>query len=114
MSVSDSRGMSARFGAYALAVRSCLLKPDIAPDGAGDRSAMPSEMVIVKYPTGGTEFRMLAEAPRVGDKLQRGNDDWNVIDVRRDENDVFLVTLGSLEGLASDLGASAAGIPGHP
>lgn len=114
MSVGDSRGMSARSGDYALVFRSCLIQPGITPDGPGNRRAMPSQMVIVKYATGESEFRMLAEPPRVGDMLRRGDDEWHVIDVRRDENDVLLVSLGPLEGLATDLGASAAGIPGHP
>ena len=75
---------------------------------------MPSQMVIVRYPTGESEFRILAEAPTVGDKLKRGNDEWRVIDVGRDENDTFLVALGPREGSSPGLGASAAVIPGHP
>jgi hypothetical protein len=75
---------------------------------------MPSQMVTVRYPSGESEFRIFAEAPRVGDQLQRGREDWHVIDVRRDENDSFLVTLGPVEGSATGIGASAAGVPEHP
>jgi len=37
-------------------------------------------MVIVRYPTGKSEFRIVAEAPAVGDVLEQGNDEWHVID----------------------------------
>ena len=59
---------------------------------------MPSQMIIVRYPTGESEFRIVAEEPMVGETLQRGNDEWQIIDVGRDENESCLVTLGPREG----------------
>jgi hypothetical protein len=75
---------------------------------------MPSQMVVVRYPTGESEFRIVAEEPMVGEALQRGHDEWQIIDVGRDENESFVVTLGPREGKTKELGASGAGIPGHP
>jgi hypothetical protein len=71
-------------------------------------------MVIVRYPTGKSEFRIVAEAPAVGDVLEQGNDEWHVIDVGNDENNTLLIALGQREGGTTGLGASAAGVPGHP
>jgi hypothetical protein len=60
------------------------------------RDAMASEMVTVK----------------VGDILMRGDDEWRVTDIGTDENGESVVTLGSVDEGATELGASGAGIPG--
>jgi hypothetical protein len=72
-------------------------------------------MVSVRFPTGEREFRMTAEAPKVGDTLKRGDDEWPVSDVRADEYGRAVLTLGSMEPRTTEeLGASGAGVPLGP
>lgn len=72
---------------------------------------MASQLVSVRFPTGESEFRITAAAPKVGDTLKRGADEWQVSDVGTDENGRAVVTLGPLDGSTTELGASGAGIP---
>src|SRR4029453_5871344 len=75
----------------------CLLSTGaIAPGGAEKRDAMASEMVTVK----------------VGGIPMRGDDEWQVTDIGMGENGESVVTLGSVDKGATELGASGAGIPG--
>jgi len=67
--------------------------------------------VSVRFPTGESEFRITAETPKVGDTLQRGDEEWEVSDVGTDENGRAVVTLGPVDGRTTELGASGAGIP---
>ena len=72
---------------------------------------MASQVVSVRFPTGESEFRITAEAPKVGDTLRRGDEEWRVSDIGTDENGRALVTLGRIETGTTQLGASGAGVP---
>jgi hypothetical protein len=82
---------------------------------------MASQMVSVKFPTGETESHITADVPKVGETFKRGDSEWHVIDVAADEHGRAVVTLGpieggvltltSLDGGTTGLGASGAGIP---
>lgn len=72
---------------------------------------MASQVVSVRFPTGESEFRITAEAPKVGDTLRRGDEEWRVSDIGSDENGRALVTLGRIEEGTTQLGASGAGVP---
>ena len=55
---------------------------------------MSSQAVCVRFPGGEVEFSFAAEMPKIGDTLRRGEDEWQVIDVSRDEIGNAVVTLG--------------------
>jgi hypothetical protein len=71
---------------------------------------MASQMVSVRFPTGESEFRITAEAPKVGDTLKRGDDEWQVSEIGTDENGRAVVTLGPIGGTPTELGANGAGV----
>ena len=75
---------------------------------------MASQLVSVRFPTGESEFRITAEAPKVGDTLKRGDEEWPVSDVGTDENGTTIVRLGPPEDSTTELGASGAGIAPEP
>ena len=51
------------------------------------------EAVCVRFPNGEIEFNYAVDVPRVGDKLKRGADEWEVIAVGTDEHGHTVVTL---------------------
>jgi hypothetical protein len=59
---------------------------------SGEREAM-SSLQIVRYPTGGVEYRMSDDSPEVGDVLTRDGDNWIVEEVTHREDGTTLVTL---------------------
>lgn len=71
---------------------------------------MASQLVSVRFPTGESEFRITAEAPKVGDTLKQGDEEWPVSAVGTDENGRAVVTLGQPDERTTELGASGAGI----
>jgi hypothetical protein len=48
---------------------------------------------------------------KVGDVFMRGEDEWQVADIGTDDDGESVVTLGSVDGGTTELGASGAGIP---
>jgi hypothetical protein len=75
---------------------------------------MASQMVIVRFPSGETEFQMTAEAPKVGDMVRRGGNEWQVEEVGADENDRVVVTLAPAIKLMNKLDSSGAGVARLP
>ena len=55
-------------------------------------------MVRLRFPSGFSEITYRAEEPKVGDRLTRGDDDWEVIAVGKDPNGNVVVTLGPSGG----------------
>ena len=54
--------------------------------------------VYVRFPTGFSEITYAADAPKVGDTVRRGADEWVVVDVTTDKNGLSVVTLGPPSG----------------
>lgn len=53
-------------------------------------------------------------ALKVGDVFVRGDDEWQVADIGTDDDADSVLTLGSVDGGTTELGASGAGIPELP
>ena len=51
------------------------------------------DFVRIRFPSGSTEITY-AEAPKVGDRLTRGEDEWEVIAVEEGPDGTSTVTLG--------------------
>ena len=54
---------------------------------------MSTDSVIVRYPTGRSEYRLSDKKPQVGDKLKRNGDYWIVEKVAEDKQGATVVTL---------------------
>jgi hypothetical protein len=54
-----------------------------------------SEMIVVRLPTGQTEFRIGAAGDlKVGDKIKRGEEECEVVGIHDDEHGHRVVTVG--------------------
>jgi len=53
----------------------------------------PHQVVALRFRNGPTEFHFAATPPKVGDRLQRGGDEWEVIAVEEDDQANPVVTL---------------------
>ena len=51
------------------------------------------DAVRIRFPSGFTEITY-SEAPKVGDRLTRGDDEWEVIAVEEEFDGISVVTLG--------------------
>ena len=59
---------------------------------------MSSQIAVhVRFPSGFSEISYATEAPKVGDTLKRGKDEWRVIAVETAHNGSTVVTLGPVE-----------------
>lgn len=57
---------------------------------------MPSqEAICVRFPNGYIEFTFTSATPCVGDRVRRGDDEWEVVTIGMDSNENRIVTLGS-------------------
>jgi hypothetical protein len=52
-----------------------------------------SDLFVVRFPSGETEYRMSERAPNVGDTLKRDGDNWTVEDMTEGEDGTAVVTL---------------------
>lgn len=52
------------------------------------------EMVRLRFPSGSYEISYGGEEPKVGDRLARGETEWEVIAVEKDADGNAVVTLG--------------------
>jgi hypothetical protein len=59
---------------------------------------MGTDLLSVRFPEGSTEFTFAAHAPRVGDRLKRGDQEWVVLAVETDANGNTVVSLGPADG----------------
>ena len=51
------------------------------------------EAVCIRFPSGSIEFTFSGDEIKVGDRLVRGDQEWEVIAVERDASDHAVVTL---------------------
>ena len=49
--------------------------------------------MVVRFPTGRSEYRLSDKKPKVGDNLKRNGDNWVVEKVAEDEHGATVVTL---------------------
>lgn len=64
-----------------------------------------SDAVVYRFPTGGSEYRLSANRPQVGDVLERHGDRWTVVSVETREDGTTVASLQS-EGTVEAHGAS--------
>ena len=58
----------------------------------------PIEAVTLRFIPLGTEFRLSARKPEIGDIMKRNGDEWIVVDVREDAQGNTVVTLRPTDG----------------
>ena len=54
---------------------------------------MSTDAMVVRFPTGRSEYRLSDKKPQVGDKLKRNGDNWLVEKVTEDKHGATVVTL---------------------
>ena len=59
--------------------------------------AIPSDAVIYRFPTGGSEYHLTGKIPAVGDPLERGRELWVVAAVDVQQDGTTVVTLKAPE-----------------
>ena len=73
-----------------------LLNPGHRASGGGKGDAMSSqEAICVRFPSGNTEYTFTSATPSVGDRVKRGDNEWEVVAIGLDANEHMVVTLGA-------------------
>ena len=60
---------------------------------SGERGAVSSDLVTVRYPSGGAQYELSDKRPEVGDVLKRNGDNWVVESVTENKDGATTVTL---------------------
>ena len=64
----------------------------------GETLVSPGEQsqkaVCVRFLSGNVEYTFVAELPKVGERLKRGDGEWEILAVEKDSSDNVVVTLG--------------------
>jgi hypothetical protein len=54
---------------------------------------MPSEALVVRFPTGRNEYALTENVPKVGDSVEREGREWRVVEVEATVDGPTVVTL---------------------